>query len=115
MRVAIIGSRKLAAGEENCYKLLCENVPSNCTEIVSGGADGIDTLAQRYARENSILFKRFEPEYDKYGKNAPLVRNTEIVEYAHLVLAFWDGSSRGTAQVITLCGENNKPLEIFFV
>jgi len=115
MRVAIIGSRRLNGGEEHCYELISGNVPSNCTEIVSGGADGIDALAQRYARENALLFKRFEPEYEKYGKNAPLVRNTEIIGYAHLVLAFWDRSSRGTAQVIASCCERNKPVEIFFI
>lgn len=115
MKIAIIGSRELNGGEERCYLKICENVPKNCTEIVSGGAIGIDELAEKYARENSLRFKRFEPEYHKYGKSAPLMRNIQIIEYAHLVLAFWDGKSRGTAQVIIKCYDMNKPVEIFFI
>ena len=117
MRVAIIGSRELGeSGQEKCcYNQICGSVPRNCTEIVSGGAEGIDMLAQKYARENSLLFTRFDPEYGSYGKNAPLMRNAEIIKYADLVLAFWDGKSRGTAQAISLCCENNKLIEIFLI
>jgi len=115
MKIAIIGSRELNGSEEQCYEKICENVPANCTEIVSGGAGGIDTLAEKYARENALLFKRFEPEYNKYGKNAPLMRNAQIIEYANFVLAFWDGKSRGTAQALKICCEINKPVEICFV
>jgi len=115
MKIAIIGSRKLDGCEKQCYEKIRASVPANCTEIVSGGAGGIDTLAERYARENALLFKRFEPEYNKYGKNAPLIRNTQIIEYANFVLAFWDGKSRGTAQAIKICCETNRPLEICFV
>jgi hypothetical protein len=82
---------------------------------VSGGAGGIDALAERYARENSLLLKRFEPEYHKYGKTAPLMRNMQIIEYANFVIAFWDGKSRGTAWVIKKCCEIDKPVEIFFM
>lgn len=115
MRIAIIGSRELNGSEESCYKKICEKVPRNCTEIVSGGAGGIDTLAEKYAHENSLLFKRFEPEYHKYGKKAPLIRNAQIIEYANLVLAFWDGKSRGTAQAVKTCCEINKLVEIFLI
>ena len=115
MRVAIIGSRELNGGDELCYEKICGAVPRNCTEIVSGGAGGIDTLAEKYARENALMFKRFEPEYNKYGKSAPLMRNGQIIEYANLALAFWDGKSRGTAQVIKICCEIGKPVEIFLI
>ena len=115
MRIAIIGSRELNGGEERCYEKICENVPRNCTEIVSGGAGGIDTLAEKYAREHSLLLKKFEPEYGRYGKTAPLNRNIQIIEYANFVLAFWDGKSRGTAQAIKKCCEIDKPIEIFFI
>jgi hypothetical protein len=115
MRIGIIGSRDACGSEEERYKIICGAVPVNCTEIVSGGAEGIDTLAERYAREHSLMFKKFEPEYYKYGKNAPLMRNAQIIEYANLILAFWDGKSRGTAQAVKLCCETDKPVEIFFV
>ena len=115
MRIAIIGSRELGGDEECCYEKICGSVPRNCTEIVSGGAAGIDTLAEKYARENALLFKKFEPEYHKYGKSAPFMRNAQIIEYANLVLVFWDGKSRGTAQAVKMCCENNKLIEIFLI
>ena len=115
MRVAIIGSRNLQDQEEYWYNKICESIPKNCTEIVSGGAEGIDTLARRYATEYELIFKEFLPEYNKYGKSAPLMRNMQIIEYANIALVFWDGESRGTAQVIKICCEIDKPLEIFFV
>ena len=113
MRVAIVGSRDIQDKEEYWYNKICGNVPANCTEIVSGGADGIDTLARRYAKEHGLLFKEFPPEYGRYGKPAAFIRNTQIVEYAHMVLAFWDGKSKGTADTVIKCYQLNKPVEIF--
>ena len=113
MRVAIIGSRDLQDKEEYWYKKICGSIPKNCTEIVSGGAEGIDTLAHRYANEHGLLFKEFLPEYSRYGKSAAFIRNSRIVEYAHMVLAFWNGKSRGTADAVMKCYQLNKPVEIF--
>jgi len=114
MKVAIIGSRNIKNREEYWYKKICENIPKNCAEIISGGALGIDTLARRYANEHKILFKEFPPEYKKYGKSAAYIRNSQIVEYAQIVLAFWDGKSRGTADTVVKCLYKNKPVKLFF-
>jgi len=113
MRVAIVGSRNIENDEEYWYKKICGSIPKNCTEIVSGGADGIDTLAGRYAKEHGLLIKVFYPEYGRYGKSAAFIRNTRIVDYAHFIIAFWDGKSRGTADTIIKCWQFNKPVEIF--
>jgi len=113
MRVAIVGSRDLQNKEEYWYDKICGSIPLNCTEIVSGGAEGVDTLARRYAKEHGLLFKEFLPEYNRYGKSAAFIRNADIVEYAHMVLAFWDGKSRGTADTIMKCYQLNKPVEIY--
>ncbi len=82
MKVAIIGSRTLRV--ENLEKYL----PDDITEIVSGGAKGIDTQAREYAQNNSISLKEFLPEYTKYGKSAPLKRNLQIIAYVDYVVAF---------------------------
>ena len=105
----MIGSRGVT---EECYKHLSAEIPANCTEIVTGGADGVDTLAARYAQESGIALKLFLPEYDKYGKNAALIRNDEIIAYVNAVLAFWDGYSRGTAYVINKCIETGVPVKV---
>ena len=114
MRIAIIGSRKILGSEEYWYQKICEKIPPKLTEIVSGGADGIDTLARRYAYEHGILFKEFPPDYKRYGKSAAYIRNAQIVEYADMAFAFWDGKSRGTADAIIKFYRSNKPVRIYF-
>ena len=106
MKVAIIGSRTLEV--TNFYKYL----PSDTTEIVSGGALGIDASAKRYALDNGIKYTEFLPEYIKYKRGAPLKRNLQIIDYADLVIAFWDGSSKGTKFVIENCRKTNKEIEV---
>ncbi len=114
MRIAIIGSRHLDYKKHFDFVLekLNENVPVNATEIVSGGAVGIDSIAERFAAEKGIKTKIFLPDYDAYGKKAPILRNIEIVEYCHYLIAIWDGDSRGTAFTVAKCVENGVPVKI---
>ncbi len=107
MKVAVIGSRNLFVRDLSKY------LPEGTTEIVSGGARGVDTSAREYAKANGIPLKEFLPDYNQYGKGAPLQRNLLIIDYADVVLAFWDGKSRGTKFVIDNCKEKGKPVKIF--
>lgn len=109
MKVAIIGSRGLKVENLGGY------LPAETTEIVSGGARGIDTCAREYAVANDIKLTEFLPEYEKYGRSAPLKRNDTIIEYADHVIAFWDGKSRGTKYVIDRCDKIGKPVITVFV
>lgn len=109
LKVAVIGSRNAVV--DNLGKYL----PPDTSEIVSGGARGIDTQAREYAVANSIKLTEFLPEYSKYKKAAPLKRNIEIIEYADEVIAFWDGKSRGTKFVIDTCNKIGKIINIFLV
>jgi hypothetical protein len=102
MKVAVIGSRTVqAVGLENY-------LPHDTTEILSGGAVGVDTCARVYAQAHGIPLTEYLPNYQRYGRAAPLKRNMDILGEADLVLAFWDGCSRGTKHVI----ENGKKLGI---
>lgn len=105
MRVAVIGSRGLTVNDLGKY------LPEDTTEIISGGARGVDSSAREYALAHNIKLTEFLPEYDKYGRSAPLKRNITIIENADIVLAFWDGVSHGTKFVIDNCkkmGVRNK-------
>lgn len=97
MKVAVIGSRGLTVNDLGKY------LPEDITEIISGGAIGVDKCAREYALDHGIKLTEFLPEYDKYGRSAPLKRNITIIENADIVLAFWDGESRGTKNVIDNC------------
>ena len=107
MKVAVIGSRNLTVTSLEKY------LPPETTEIVSGGADGIDTCARKYAADHNIKLTEFLPEYEKYGRSAPLKRNIQIIKCSNLVLAFWDGKSRGTRYVIDNCKKLGIPVKIF--
>ena len=107
MKVAIIGSRTLTVENLEDY------VPTECTEIVSGGAVGIDRCAAYFARRKNLKLTEFLPEYDKYGRAAPIMRNYVIVDYADTVIAFWDGKSRGTKSVIKYCEKKNKTCKVY--
>ena len=105
MKVAVIGSRNL------CVENLGAYLPSDCTEIVSGGAVGVDACAAEYAKEKGIKLTVFLPQYQLYGRAAPIVRNKEIVDYSDKVMAFWDGCSKGTLSVIRYAEKTGKPCE----
>lgn len=107
MKVAIVGSRSLSVEDLSPY------LPKETSEIVSGGARGVDTCARNFARENNLKLKEFLPEYARYGKSAPLKRNLQIIDYADLVIAFWDGSSRGTRYVIEHCKKRGKKVAVY--
>jgi len=107
MKVAVIGSRGIRIDHLEDY------LPENVTEIVSGGAQGVDASAREYALAHGIKLTEFLPKYERYGKGAPLKRNITIIEHADLVLAFWDGKSRGTRFVIESCKKRNIPLRVF--
>lgn len=97
MRVAVVGSRGIKVDNLHDY------LPRDTTEIISGGARGVDCCAREYALSHGIKYTEYLPEYSIFGRSAPLKRNQKIINNADVVLAFWDGSSKGTKYVIDRC------------
>ena len=111
MKVAIVGTRS-ASDYEAWKKVALEVLPKNTSMIVSGGAKGVDAFAARLAEEMGLPLLEFKPDYGKYGRGAPLVRNTEIVNAAACVLAFPSGDSRGTFDAIAKARKARKMLRV---
>lgn len=107
MKIAIVGSRSITVNNLGDY------LPENTTEIVSGGAIGVDRSARNYAKTHNIKLKEFLPEYERYGRSAPLKRNLQIIDYADEVIVFWDGMSHGTRFVIETCKRKNVPIKVY--
>lgn len=107
MKVAVIGSRGLSVDDLGRY------LPKDTTEIVSGGAQGVDTSAREYALGHGLKLTEYLPDYARYGRGAPLKRNITIIENADLILAFWDGVSRGTKFVIDNCKKRDIPIKVY--
>ena len=112
LRVIIAGSRDF-----NDYELLKKSAIEiitkktmfpDLTRIISGCARGADTLGERFANEMGLEISRFIPDWDGLGKRAGYVRNAEMAKFAveddndGILIAFWDGKSKGTKHMIDL-------------
>ena len=107
MKLAIIGSRNLHNAN---IEAELKSIPDT---IVSGGAIGVDTCAQEFAKKHGLMLIIYYPEYIRYGgRTAPLKRNELIVEECDCLLAFWDGTSRGTKYTLDYAEKLGKPIKI---
>ena len=110
MKIAIVGSRDYP--RLNAVAAFVAVLPED-TEIVSGGARGVDQAAADAARRSKKLLYVFEADWKAHGKRAGFLRNQEIVDYSDKVVAFWDGKSRGTLDTITKARAAGKPVTVF--
>lgn len=118
--LAIVGSRRF-----DDYKLFCKELKkyiseitndNDLQEIVSGGAKGTDTMAERYAADNDIKTKIYLPRYDLYpGRIAPLKRNLEIVNRSTHVLAFPSKTGSGTQHTILEAKKRSKEVRTVWI
>lgn len=106
-RIAVVGSRTF----NDVTSLERELSKFRPEIIVSGGSKGADQLAEKYAAKHGLLVEIYEPDW-RLGRGAGLIRNTEIVKNADLIIAFWDGKSRGTLDSIKKAEKMEKPVVI---
>lgn len=109
MKTIIAGSRAITD-----YEVLCRAIEASkflITEVVSGGAMGVDSLGERWAQANQIPVRVFKPDWS-LGKRAGMVRNEEMNQYADALIAVWDGVSRGTCDMIGRARQSNKKVYV---
>ncbi len=109
MKLLIVGSRSIKVFDLSPY------VSKEVDTIISGGANGVDTLAEEYADKNRISKLIMRPAYARYGKGAPLKRNEEMVKLADAVLVIWDGKSRGTKYTADFAKKEGKEVTVVTV
>ena len=82
------------------------------TSLITGGASGIDTLAEKCAKKLNIPCQIIRPDYSRYHRNAPLKRNLQIIEKCDALLVIWNGSpaSRGTVYTASHALKSGKPV-----
>ena len=78
------------------------------TEIVSGGAMGVDKEGEVFANQHKIPIKMFLPDWNIYGKKAGIIRNEQMADYCDIGVAIWDESSKGTKHMISALDMRNK-------
>ena len=104
MKLLIVGSRSITDFDLSPY------ITAEVDTVISGGADGIDSLAERYADLHLLTKYIIRPRYDLYGRAAPLKRNEQMVDMADAVLIIWDGISKGTLYTLNYAKKMNKPI-----
>jgi len=113
MRLIIAGGRDFED-----YDLLLKTMNNHHTcldpdlEVVSGAARGADKLGERLAKEFNLGLKQFPADWDTHGKSAGYIRNSEMVDYADILIAFWDGKSKGTKHMIDLATKRGLEVRI---
>jgi hypothetical protein len=122
LKIIIAGTRDF-----NDYKFLEETVDEilfqtyafshrfSYVEVISGTARGADKLGESYAENRNLQIKRFPAQWNLYGKKAGILRNTEMAKYVYnskdkgICICFWDGKSKGTANMINTAEQLNIP------
>lgn len=84
-----------------CLRQWFGSVPPGRAEIVCGCAAGADTLGADWAHDSGVPVKFFHPDWNAHGKAAGPIRNQLMAEYADGLMAFWEGRSPGTKDMIT--------------
>lgn len=111
MKVIVAGSREGFVAR-NVFEAI-EESKFNITEVVSGGARGVDRDGEYYAKLNNIPIKQFIPDWDGLGKSAGHQRNRAMGDYADALVAVWDGKSPGTKGMIEYMKSLNKPVYVY--
>jgi predicted Rossmann fold nucleotide-binding protein DprA/Smf involved in DNA uptake len=112
MKAAVVGSRSVS--HYDVVKAILNQY--TFTQIISGGAKGVDRLAEQYSNENNLVEPLvILPDWKRYNRGAGAVRNREIVDSSDFVIAIWDGKSKGTLISINYAKKQNKPLYVWLI
>ena len=116
LRIIIAGGRKFI-DSENLIEIemtqLCMEHDLDDIQIISGGAKGADNEGEKFARKHNTNLAIFPAQWDMYGKSAGYKRNKMMAEHADVLLAFWDGKSKGTEHMINIA--RDKGLKVVVV
>jgi predicted Rossmann fold nucleotide-binding protein DprA/Smf involved in DNA uptake len=114
MKIGVVGGRNF--DNYDYFKKCMDQLISTINEeisFVSGGAKGADSMAEYYAKEIGVVCDVYKPDYSKFGRAAPMVRNGDIVNNSDMIVAFWDGISGGTKNSIDRARKQNKQVIIY--
>lgn len=112
MKVIIAGGRNITNYQEVLAAVNRCDFSKEITEVVSGGARGVDSLGEEYAKRTHKDLVVFPADWNQHGKRAGPIRNKQMGDYADALIAVWDGESRGTKHMIDYMTSLNKKVYI---
>lgn len=110
MRIGIVGSRDYP--DLNQVREYVRTLPRG-TVVVTGGAKGVDTVAEEEARRRKLKVVVHRAQWEKHAKSAGIIRNKVLVNDCDEVVAFWDNESAGTKNTISVASKAGKLLRVF--
>ncbi len=115
MKIAIVGTRNFSRLDliKTQLSIIYTKFGTDNITIVSGGCRGVDKEAEEIAKTFGFKTEIYNADWDKHGKTAGPIRNSEIVEHSDIFIVFWDGQSRGTRDTINKVIDAGKPLRVY--
>ena len=114
-RVIIAGGRQFndyALLSAKCDGILSQKRITHKIIIISGTARGADTLGEQYARERGYTLRQFPADWNQFRKSAGYLRNCQMADNADALIAFWDGESSGTKNMVEIARERNLAVRV---
>lgn len=113
----ITGSREVPKMTQKKIEDALEKLHDNhsFSLLLSGGATGVDQMGEMWAKQKNIAIKQELPNWKEYGKSAGVLRNQTLVNEADIVVAFWNGRSKGTKDAIQRAVKANKIVKLYYV
>ena len=117
LTAAVVGSRDVNSLLEKWVVdyltgIAFEFVPTKNLKVISGGARGVDTIAERSCVSLGIPFRSYPAYWAIYPRTAGAVRNQTIVDTADMMAAFWDERSSGSFDAMCRMIDARKPLVV---
>ena len=111
MKTIIAGGRNVT--EADILESALDELPWQISEVVSGGAKGVDQMGEEWAERNGVPVKQFKADWKTYGRAAGPKRNEQMADYGEALLAIWDGKSKGTANMIKNAEKQGLTVHVF--
>ena len=115
MKVIIAGGRDIEDMDLLLDALRSSGIIHQITEVVSGMARGVDSLAVQWASKFGLPVTPFPANWDLHGRAAGPIRNKQMADYSEALIAIWDSKSRGTKNMIDTMQKMSKLVYIYYV
>jgi len=112
MRVIVAGSRCFTAADYPLIEEVCLSSGYWYSAVVSGGARGVDTLGEQFAKNIKVPVQRYLADWERHGRSAGPRRNLLMAKHADAVVLVWDGISPGTKHMMNAARQQSLPVYV---